>query len=210
MSSSTHVLHVAGWSTCGFYKRATSVVSSLALLFPTRLKLVKVEFPTRDEYREWLIEGGFRDRFSDSRASKHTSSPFTWLIKEAQSSLRGKSTSSSLERDIDVNGFVGGCDDTLDWCRLFCTPSNIDKFAEKATLVDDGQSETTEKYDYDLVVIGGGSGGLAASKEASLLGAKVAVIDFVKPSSIGTTWGLGGTCVNVDVFLKNSCIQLRT
>ena len=47
-------------------------------------------------------------------------------------------------------------------------------------------------YDYDLVVIGGGSGGLAASKEASALGAKVAVLDFVKPSPAGTKWGLGG------------------
>ena len=28
-------------------------------------------------------------------------------------------------------------------------------------------------YDYDLVVIGGGSGGLAASKEAARFGAKV-------------------------------------
>ena len=29
------------------------------------------------------------------------------------------------------------------------------------------------KYDYDLFVIGGGSGGLACSKEAASLGAKV-------------------------------------
>uniref|UniRef100_A0A3P8W0M7 thioredoxin-disulfide reductase (NADPH) n=1 Tax=Cynoglossus semilaevis TaxID=244447 RepID=A0A3P8W0M7_CYNSE len=38
-------------------------------------------------------------------------------------------------------------------------------------------------YDYDLVVIGGGSGGLACSKE-------------------GTKWGLGGTCVNVGCIPK--------
>merc|ERR1712210_439328 len=57
-------------------------------------------------------------------------------------------------------------------------------------------------YDYDLVVIGGGSGGLAASKEAAKLGKKVAVLDFVKPSPAGTTWGLGGTCVNVGCIPK--------
>ena len=57
-------------------------------------------------------------------------------------------------------------------------------------------------FDYDLVVIGGGSGGLAASKEAAALGKKVAVLDFVKPSPIGTTWGLGGTCVNVGCIPK--------
>jgi len=57
-------------------------------------------------------------------------------------------------------------------------------------------------YDYDLVVIGGGSGGLAASKEAAKFGAKVAVLDFVKPTPTGTQWGLGGTCVNVGCIPK--------
>jgi pyruvate/2-oxoglutarate dehydrogenase complex dihydrolipoamide dehydrogenase (E3) component len=47
------------------------------------------------------------------------------------------------------------------------------------------------EYDYDLLVIGGGSGGLAASKEAAKLGAKVGVCDFVTPTPKGTTWGLG-------------------
>lgn len=61
----------------------------------------------------------------------------------------------------------------------------------------DGQS-----YEYDLVVIGGGSGGLAAAKEAAQFGAKVAVLDFVKPTPIGTKWGLGGTCVNVGCIPK--------
>lgn len=59
-----------------------------------------------------------------------------------------------------------------------------------------------EKYEYDLVVIGGGSGGLACAKEAAQFGAKVAVLDFVKPSPQGTKWGLGGTCVNVGCIPK--------
>uniref|UniRef100_A0A671YK38 Thioredoxin reductase 2 n=1 Tax=Sparus aurata TaxID=8175 RepID=A0A671YK38_SPAAU len=60
----------------------------------------------------------------------------------------------------------------------------------------------TGKYDYDLVVIGGGSGGLACSKEAAQLGQKVAVLDHVEPSVKGTKWGLGGTCVNVGCIPK--------
>ena len=56
--------------------------------------------------------------------------------------------------------------------------------------------------EYDLAVIGGGSGGMAAAKEAAALGAKVVLFDYVKPSNQGTTWGLGGTCVNVGCVPK--------
>lgn len=40
-------------------------------------------------------------------------------------------------------------------------------------------------FDYDLIVIGGGSGGLSAAKEARKLGMSVAVLDYVKPSPVG-------------------------
>jgi thioredoxin reductase (NADPH) len=59
-----------------------------------------------------------------------------------------------------------------------------------------------QEFDYDFFVIGGGSGGMAASKAAADLGAKVALADFVKPSPPGTKWGLGGTCVNVGCIPK--------
>lgn len=58
------------------------------------------------------------------------------------------------------------------------------------------------QQDYDLLVIGGGSGGLACAKEAAQLGKKVAVVDYVEPSPRGTKWGLGGTCVNVGCIPK--------
>ncbi|XP_026329399.1 thioredoxin reductase 2, mitochondrial isoform X7 [Hyposmocoma kahamanoa] len=57
-------------------------------------------------------------------------------------------------------------------------------------------------FDYDLAVIGGGSGGLACAKEAVNHGARVAVLDYVTPSPQGTKWGLGGTCVNVGCIPK--------
>jgi thioredoxin/glutathione reductase (selenoprotein) len=63
-------------------------------------------------------------------------------------------------------------------------------------------SKMADEYDYDLIVIGGGSGGLAASKQAAELGAKVAVFDFVTPTPTGSKWGLGGTCVNVGCIPK--------
>jgi thioredoxin reductase (NADPH) len=57
-------------------------------------------------------------------------------------------------------------------------------------------------YTHDFAVIGGGSGGLAAAKEASKSGAKVVLFDYVNPSSHGTKWGFGGTCVNVGCIPK--------
>ncbi|XP_067931180.1 thioredoxin reductase 1, cytoplasmic-like [Watersipora subatra] len=62
--------------------------------------------------------------------------------------------------------------------------------------------EESHDFQYDVIVIGGGSGGLSAAKEAAALGRRVAVCDFVKPSPAGTTWGLGGTCVNVGCIPK--------
>ncbi|HEY9825170.1 MAG TPA: glutathione-disulfide reductase [Stenomitos sp.] len=42
-------------------------------------------------------------------------------------------------------------------------------------------------YDYDLFVIGAGSGGIATARRAAEYGAKVAIVE---------SWTLGGTCVN--------------
>jgi len=62
--------------------------------------------------------------------------------------------------------------------------------------------EEEKTYDYDLFVIGAGSGGLRCAKTAAKLGAKVAVADYVVPSPAGTVWGIGGTCVNVGCVPK--------
>ena len=67
---------------------------------------------------------------------------------------------------------------------------------------NDTSKPLQDKYEYDLAVIGGGSGGLACAKEAAKYGAKVVLFDYVKPSTQNTTWGLGGTCVNVGCVPK--------
>jgi len=66
----------------------------------------------------------------------------------------------------------------------------------------DQVSQPTVVYDYELFVIGGGSGGISAARHAAELGRKVAMADFVKPTPKGVTWGLGGTCVNVGCIPK--------
>ena len=67
-----------------------------------------------------------------------------------------------------------------------------------------GPSSSPSSYDFDLVVLGGGSGGLAAAKEVTKVNpkARVVVFDLVHPSLHGTKWGLGGTCVNVGCIPK--------
>lgn len=81
--------------------------------------------------------------------------------------------------------------------------SKEDGTGERDPLRGDGGDQ-----EYDLVVIGGGSGGLACAKEAARLGRKVACLDFVTPSPRGSTWGLGGTCVNVGCIPKKLMHQV--
>ena len=80
--------------------------------------------------------------------------------------------------------------------------------AKAASSNGDAAAEDGTKYDYDLIVVGGGSGGLAASKEAAKLGLTTACFDYVKPTPVGTTWGLGGTCVNVGCIPKKLMHQV--
>lgn len=140
------------------------------------------EFPDRDAFRAWLSASAsaFAENFgADSKATTHTSSPFVWS---------------------NAHGFIGGCDNTLALFRAgVAAPAVAAPAAPMAPRTDDDPNAT---YDYDLVVIGGGSGGLACSKEAAKYGKKVCVLDYVKPSPAGTSWGLGGTCVNVGCIPK--------
>jgi len=105
---------------------------------------------------------------------------------ELQAALYKRSGQKTVPNVYVKGQHLGGCDDTM---QAYTEGRLLDMIA-------------THKYEYDLVVLGGGSGGLAASKLAATLGRKVAVCDFVKPTPTNTTWGLGGTCVNVGCIPK--------
>ena len=83
---------------------------------------------------------------------EHKTSPLVWLQEED-----GRRT------------YLGGRDDTIAWCRRFVSMGEEAPHAPPSLDV----WNPAHGFEYDLVVIGGGSGGLACSKEAAKLGAKV-------------------------------------
>ena len=120
---------------------------------------------------KWL--DGFRGSIG---AESHATSPIVWF---------------------DGGKFLGGRDDTLAWCRsMLSAPESTDGDTGDSWRANVDTWNPDHGFDYDLVVIGGGSGGLACSKEAVAHGAKVAVLDFVKPSPAGNRF-IGGQIVLV-------------
>jgi glutaredoxin len=109
--------------------------------------------------------------------------------EDIQAALAEK-TGQRTVPNVFINGeHIGGASDTK-------------KLHAEDQLLAKVKATKGHNYDYDIVVIGGGSGGLSASKEAARLGLKVAVCDYVQPTPKGTSWGLGGTCVNVGCIPK--------
>lgn len=167
---------VAGWSGCGYFQKAKTALLGVQAL-SSELSTEVIEKPDRDAYRTWWFEQ--RGAFGE-RAANHGSSPAVWLGE---------------------GDFLGGCDATLDWLKQnFMAGSAISR--PPRVTHDNDAGNGRGDYQFDAIVIGGGSGGLAFSKEAASQGAKVCVLDFVKPSWQGTVWGLGGTCVNVGCIPK--------
>jgi hypothetical protein len=64
--------------------------------------------------------------------------------------------------------------------------TNATSRSSTTTTADD--DSTNKEYDFDLLVIGAGSGGIASARRAASYGARVGVVE------VGA---LGGTCVNV-------------
>jgi len=185
MSAGPTKVMISGWKACPFTVRAVELARSLSALFPGMVLFEDQVTADRNAYTAW------RESNAASwgpKAAVHRSAPFCVINNE----------------------FLGGCDDFLAWTKtnfLSGGQSKVGLNGVSKAITDDLVID--HPYEYDVICIGGGSGGLAVSKEcANLLAdvngakAKVGCLDFVKPSPQGTTWGLGGTCVNVGCIPK--------
>jgi glutathione reductase (NADPH) len=74
--------------------------------------------------------------------------------------------------------------------------------SEASTSNNNNQVDGDSSFDYDLVVIGGGSGGVRASRISSVYGAKVALIEPQLLHGAPNYSAIGGTCVNVGCVPK--------
>lgn len=141
--------NVSGFTTCSAFQQAKAAITGLSTIFPSKISINLIEYATRDEYMSWLA--GFRESIS---APEHKTSPIVWL---------------------EGGKYLGGRDDTLAWCRSYLSTSGS-SYNELDVTANIDPFNHAHGFDYDIVVIGGGSGGLACSKEAQKLGAKVAHI----------------------------------
>jgi len=84
----------------------------------------------------------------------------------------------------------------------FTVPSRFmaRKVGGKATR--SGSILMSTEYEYDLVVIGGGSGGVRASRISAGHGAKVALLEGQLKHGAPNYSAIGGTCVNVGCVPK--------
>ena len=82
------------------------------------------------------------------------------------------------------------------------TTSSLRSFATTRASLSTTTSlyQAAHNYDYDFVVIGGGSGGVRASRIASGHGAKTLLVETQQTHGAPNYSAIGGTCVNVGTY----------
>ena len=205
--ASQQVVHVAGCKGGLDYEQLKTAVEGMSIVFPERLRLHTSEFESAEEFAT------FAATKCEELGVSHSESPLVWVgddryvggFDEALEFLRSAFASRRTPPTVGHGDVAVDLVKAAEEKQAATAGFGIDFGGGGGGGAGGAGSDKAADgsgYDYDLVVIGGGSGGLACSKEAADMGARVAVLDFVKPSPAGSTWGLGGTCVNVGCIPK--------
>ena len=94
--------------------------------------------------------------------------------------------------------------------QVFLDKKHIGDCSKVKSLLQSGElakmieGSAEKAFQYEYCVIGGGSGGVSSVKRASLLrpDKKFVIFDYVSPTPLGTSWDIGGCCVNVGCIPK--------
>jgi hypothetical protein len=146
----------------------------------------KVEFPQKGKYNIWVrtmnwapgfweAPGRFKLKIGDSVLEKTLGTSPDWGWEYAGETKIGKNKKAEIEL-IDLTGFNGRCDAiyfTTSNKEPPSAPNNLTSW-RKSVIGEPNTPELTKTY--DLVVVGGGIAGCAASIAAAEQGLKVALI----------------------------------
>ena len=135
------------------------------------------------------------------KVAKNMTSLFASFVATKSATAFSSKAASSLSTASSLSSFGS---------RLRGTTPAFTRSASalSATSTEDATDDTKpythdSNYDYDMVVIGGGSGGVRASRIASGYGAKVLLLEPQTHHGIAPYYSaIGGTCVNVGCVPK--------
>jgi hypothetical protein len=184
--------------------------SALEALYPEGLDLDTVPLQSLGALKEWLRERGIKASGYDQKGTcfmprrPHSESTFIEhksydsvgklkgrLDSQQNGSLISRLHSTSTVRAVTARGdYLSGLSPLKAFLREHIAAPPLRAPTRQAHHRDEPPPPT--HTDYDVVVVGGGSGGISLAREAAALGARVCLLDLVKPSWQGTVGG--GSC----------------
>ena len=140
MATPAATIHVAGAADDFSFQKAATIIVALQHLYPEKVKARIVELQSARDFANWL----------SAKKDSAENSPFV-------THLQSPRATEALVWTADGT-YIGNVDGLTAYVGQISTASKGLPWSDLLTL------SSAENYDYDLIVIGGGSGGLACAK----------------------------------------------